>query len=110
MATLFSKIIAREIPAEIVYENDHVVAFRDIDPQAPVHIVIATRSEIPGISSLEAAGDHLALLNAAKEIAEREGLTGGYRLIINEGQDGGQTVPHLHLHLLGGRAMNWPPG
>jgi histidine triad (HIT) family protein len=110
MPTLFSKIIAREIPAEIVYENDHVVAFRDIEPQAPVHIVIATRHEIPGVANVESEGDHLALLNAAKEIAIQENLVNGYRLIINQGEDGAQTVAHLHMHLLGGRQMNWPPG
>jgi histidine triad (HIT) family protein len=110
VATLFSKIIAGEIPASIVYANEHVVAFRDINPQAPVHIVIATRQEIPGVSSVEEQGDHLALLNAAKEIAVQEGLVKGYRLVINEGKDGDQSIPHLHMHLLGGRAMNWPPG
>jgi histidine triad (HIT) family protein len=110
MATLFSKIIAREIPADIVYEDEHVVAFRDIAPQAPVHIVLATRHEIPGVSALEATGDHLALLNAAKAIAAQEGLTNGFRLVVNDGLDGGQTVSHLHMHLLGGRPMTWPPG
>jgi histidine triad (HIT) family protein len=110
MATLFSKIIAREIPGDIVYEDDKVVAFRDIDPQAPVHIVIATRSEIPGLSSVEQDGDHLGILNAARKIAEQEGLTNGYRLVINDGKDGAQTVPHLHAHLLGGRQLGWPPG
>jgi histidine triad (HIT) family protein len=110
MPTLFSKIIAREIPADIVYEDANVVAFRDIDPQAPVHIVIATRHEIPGVSSLEEGGDHLALLMAAKKIAENEHLDRGYRLVVNEGPDGAQTIPHLHMHLLGGRPMGWPPG
>ena len=110
MATLFTKIINREIPAEIVYEDDRVVAFRDIDPKAPVHIVITTRSEIPGLASLPDEGDHLGILNAARKIAEAEGLTEGYRLVINQGSDGGQTIDHLHAHLLGGRKMGWPPG
>ena len=110
MATLFTKIINREIPADIVYEDDRVVAFRDIDPKAPVHIVITTRSEIKSLATLPEVGDHLAILNAAKKIAEAEGLTGGYRLVINVGTDGGQTIDHLHAHLLGGRAMGWPPG
>jgi histidine triad (HIT) family protein len=108
--TLFTKIIQREIPADIVYEDDHVVAFRDIAPQAPVHIVIVTRTEISGLGALPDEGDHLHLLNAAKKIAANEGLDGGYRLVINQGTDGGQTVDHLHAHLLGGRKLAWPPG
>jgi histidine triad (HIT) family protein len=110
MSTLFTKIINREIPGEIVYEDEHIVAFRDVAPQAPTHIVIVTRTEIPGVASLPASGDHQHLLNAAKEIAEQEGLRDGYRLVINQGEDGGQTVDHLHVHLLGGRRMGWPPG
>jgi histidine triad (HIT) family protein len=110
MATLFTRIINREIPADIVYEDEQVVAFRDIAPQAPVHIVIATRSEIPGLAALPDVGNHLGILNAAKKIAEAEGLSGGYRLVINQGSDGGQTFDHLHAHLLGGRKMGWPPG
>ncbi len=108
--TLFSKIINREIPGDIVYEDDRVVAFRDIDPQAPTHIVIVTRTEIGGLAELPKEGDHLGILNAAKTIAEQQGLTGGYRLVINQGEDGGQSVPHLHAHLLGGRKLDWPPG
>ena len=108
--TLFTKIIRREIPADIVYEDDHVVAFRDIDPQAPVHILIVTRAEISGVAEVPPIGDHQALINAARTIAESEGLTNGYRLVINQGEDGGQAVPHLHMHLLGGRKLAWPPG
>jgi histidine triad (HIT) family protein len=108
--TLFTKIIRREIPADIVYEDDHVVAFRDIDPQAPVHILIVTRAEISGVAEVPPVGDHQALINAARTIAEAEGLTNGYRLVINQGEDGGQAVPHLHMHLLGGRKLAWPPG
>ncbi len=110
MPTIFTKIINREIPGDIVYEDDHVVAFRDLSPQAPVHILIVTREETTGLSGLPDAGDHQYILNAAKKIAEQEHLSSGYRLVINDGVDGGQTVSHLHAHLLGGRQMNWPPG
>ncbi len=105
MATLFTKIINREIPATLVYENDYVVAFRDIEPQAPVHIVIVTRAEISGLAELPDSGDHQHLLNAAKVIAEQEGLDDGYRVVINQGKNGRQTVPHLHAHLLGGALL-----
>lgn len=109
--TLFSKIIAGEIPADIVYQDDYVVAFRDIVPAAPVHVLIVPRSEIEGLAKLPDAGDHMHILNAAKKVAEIEGVAStGYRLVINEGTDGGQTIPHLHAHLLGGRKMSWPPG
>jgi histidine triad (HIT) family protein len=110
MATLFTKIINREIPGDIVYEDEHVVGFRDIDPQAPVHVVIVPRAEITGLAALPETGDHQYLLNAAKKIAEQEGLTNGYRLVINQGQEAGQSVEHLHAHLLGGRPLSWPPG
>lgn len=110
MATLFTRIIRREIPADIVYEDEHVVAFRDIDPQAPVHVLIVPRTEIAGLAALPDEGDHRHLLDAAKRIAEQLELTNGYRLVINQGEDGGQTVEHLHAHLLGGRRMSWPPG
>jgi histidine triad (HIT) family protein len=110
MPTIFTKIIDREIPADIVYEDDHVVAFRDTDPKAPVHILIIPRQEITGLASLPDEGDHLHILNAAKKIAEAEGLTEGYRLVINQGPDAGQSVEHLHAHLLGGRKLAWPPG
>jgi histidine triad (HIT) family protein len=110
MATLFTKIINREIPGDIVYEDDHIVAFRDIDPKAPVHIVIVTRTEISGLAGLPAEGDHTHLLNAAKLIAQNENLKKGYRLVINQGPDAGQSVDHLHAHLLGGRKLDWPPG
>lgn len=110
MPTIFTKIINGEIRAEIIYQDEHCVAFRDINPQAPVHVLIVPRQEIPGLASLPEEGDHKFLLNAAKKIAEQEGLTNGYRLVINEGLDAGQTVNHLHAHLLGGRPMTWPPG
>src|SRR4051794_2598357 len=102
MSTIFTKIINREIPADIVYEDEHVVAFRDIDAKAPVHIVIVPRQEITGLAALPEEGDHKYILNAARKIAEAEGLTTGYRLVINQGPDAGQSVEHLHAHLLGG--------
>lgn len=110
MPTLFTKIINGEIPATIVYQDEYVVAFRDIAPQAPTHIVIVTREETPGLAHLPDSGDHFHILNAAKKIAEQEGLANGYRLVINQGEAAGQTVPHLHAHLLGGRMLGWPPG
>ena len=110
MATLFTKIINREIPADIVYENEHVVAFRDLNPQAPTHILIVPRQEIAGVATVPDSGDHLHLINAAKEIAVAEGLMSGYRLVINQGEDAGQSVDNLHMHMLGGRKLEWPPG
>jgi histidine triad (HIT) family protein len=111
--TLFEKIAAREIPANIVYEDDVVVAFRDINPQAPTHIVIVPRKPIPRIAEAKPE-DHAALghlLLKAAHVAELAGLKAdGYRLVINNGPNGGETVPHLHCHILGGRHMNWPPG
>ncbi len=110
MPTLFTRILNREIPAEFLYEDEHVFAIRDIAPQAPFHAIIITKSEIPGLADVEESGDHLAILNAAKTIAAEHGLTNGYRLVINQGEDGSQSVPHLHAHLLGGRKLGWPPG
>jgi histidine triad (HIT) family protein len=110
VATLFTKIINREIPGDIVYEDEFVVAFRDIAPVAPVHIILVTRAEISGPAGVPDAGDHTHLLNAAKKVAEQEGLSNGYRLVLNQGEHGGQTVDHLHMHLLGGRSLGWPPG
>lgn len=110
MATLFTRILRGEIPAEIVYEDAHVVAIRDIDPKAPVHVLLFPRAEIAGVADVPEAGDHQHLLNAARKVAERLGLETGYRLVINQGEDAGQTVPHLHVHLLAGRKLGWPPG
>ena len=109
MSTLFTKIINREIPADIVYEDDHVVAFRDIEPKAPIHILIVPREEIPGAAHVPESGDHQYLLNAARKIAEQENLE-SYRLVINQGPEAGQSVDHLHMHLLSGRKLGWPPG
>jgi len=111
--TLFEKIIDREIPAEIVYEDDLVLAFRDIHPQAPVHVLVIPKRRIPRIA--EASSDdhkivgHLVL--KAAEIASKLGVKEtGYRLVINNGPNAGESVPHLHCHILGGRPMSWPPG
>ena len=112
--TIFSKIIKREIPADIVYENDKVLAFRDINPQAPVHILIIPKEEIPTVKEIDAVkhGEILAAMHvAANEIAEAEGIAeDGFRLVYNCCKHGGQEVYHIHMHLLGGRQMKWPPG
>ena len=111
--TLFEKIIAREIPADIVYEDDLVLAFNDINPQAPTHVLVIPKKPIARIAEAEPE-DHQVLghlLLKAREIAADLGLQeNGFRLVINNGKDGGESVPHLHLHILGGRAMDWPPG
>jgi histidine triad (HIT) family protein len=110
--TLFEKIIAREIPANIVYEDDLVLAIRDIHPQAPVHGLIFPKKVIPRIGEAKIEDEKLLsqLLLKAAEVAKKLDLKGGYRLVINNGADGGETVPHLHVHILGGRHMAWPPG
>ena len=110
--TIFSKIIRREVPAEIVYEDDLALAFKDIRPQAPVHILVIPKQPISQLSDAESKDHALMghLLLSAKRVAEKVGLTNGYRIVINNGEDGGQTVYHLHLHILGGRHMKWPPG
>ncbi len=110
---IFCKIAQGEIPTEFVFENDQVVAFRDIHPQAPVHILIIPRKHIPKIGELneEDAALFGHLNQAATEIAKQMNIyEDGYRLVINSGNNGGQTVYHLHVHLLGGRVMRWPPG
>jgi histidine triad (HIT) family protein len=110
--TIFSKIIKREIPADILYEDELAIAFRDISPQAPVHILVIPKQPIPRLSNAESQDHALMghLLLTAKRVAEQAGLASGYRVVINNGEDGGQTVDHLHLHILGGRQMSWPPG
>ena len=114
MATIFSKIISKEIPADIVFESDNVLAFKDINPKAPVHILIIPKIEIPKVTDLKGS-EHAALLgemiDAANKIAKDLSIADeGFRLVFNCGDNGGQEVYHLHLHLLGGRKMNWPPG
>jgi histidine triad (HIT) family protein len=111
--TLFEKIAAREIPADIIFETDEFFAIRDIRPQAPVHVLIIPKRCIPRIG--EADTEDAALLGrmllAAPQIARECGIAeSGYRVVINNGRDAGESVPHLHVHLLGGRALHWPPG
>ena len=110
--TLFEKIIARQIPADIVFEDDHCLAFRDIAPQAPVHILIVPKNPLERVGAASQADRALLghLLFSAAEIARLEKLADGYRIVINNGSNGGETVPHLHVHLLGGRQLSWPPG
>ena len=112
MKTLFEKIAAREIPANIVYEDDLVLAIRDIAPQAPVHVLIFPKKPVPRIAEATSKEHPLLghLLLKASEVAKKLDLKGGYRLVINNGVDGGETVPHLHCHILGGRRLAWPPG
>jgi histidine triad (HIT) family protein len=112
--TIFSKIIKKEIPADIVYETDDILAFRDIKPQAPVHILIIPKIEIPKVTDIDGK-KHSQLLgelfDAANKIAKELKIDqDGFRLVFNCGDNGGQDVYHLHMHLLGGRQMNWPPG
>jgi histidine triad (HIT) family protein len=110
--TVFEKIIAREIPAKIAYEDDDVLAFHDVNPQAPVHILIVPKRVIPRLTEATSADEALLgkLLLAAKKVAADLGLTNGYRVVINSGPDAGESVPHLHVHVLGKRALAWPPG
>jgi len=112
--TIFSKIICKEIPADIVYESNSILAFRDIRPQAPVHVLIIPKIEIPKVSDVKGK-EHAQLLgemfDAANSIAKVLGISEeGFRLVFNCGPNGGQDVYHLHMHLLGGRQMKWPPG
>jgi histidine triad (HIT) family protein len=110
--TIFSKIIRKEIPADIVYEDELALAFRDVQPQAPVHILIIPKKPIPKLSDAEPDDGALLghLLLTVNKVAEQVGLENGYRVVINTGNDGGQSVYHMHLHVLGGRQMSWPPG
>jgi histidine triad (HIT) family protein len=110
--TLFQKIVDREIPAQIVYEDNQALAFRDVNPQAPVHVLIIPKKPIPQIELTNSEDEALLghLLYVATQVAKKEGLNDGYRLVVNNGLQGGQTVFHLHIHLLGGRAFGWPPG
>jgi histidine triad (HIT) family protein len=113
--TLFQRIIAREIPTDIVHEDEHTLAFRDITPQAPIHILIVPKQLIPRVGEA-VPGDQAqlgALLLAAGEVARKLGVCTtdqGFRLVINHGHNAGETVPHLHIHLLAGRPLEWPPG
>lgn len=111
--TIFEKIARREIPADIVYEEEDFFAFRDVNPQAPVHVLIVPKRVIARIGDAQAADAELLgrMVIASREIAQKLGvLESGYRLVINHGPDAGESVPHLHVHLLGGRSLAWPPG
>jgi histidine triad (HIT) family protein len=113
MPSIFSKIIAKEIPAKIVYEDERTLAFRDIDPKAPTHILVIPRQEIPELGAATPADEALLghLLLVAHHVAQQEGIAAsGYRLVINNGPHAGQAVPHIHIHVLGGRKLGWPPG
>ncbi len=110
--TIFKRIIDHEIPAKIVYEDDRCLAFEDVNPQAPVHILVIPKKEIPSLAELSEDDAALAghLLVVIQKLAAQRNLDGGYRVVVNCGPDAGQTVPHLHFHLLGGRTHSWPPG
>ena len=110
--TIFSKIIDRKIPARIEYEDDRCLAFHDVAPQAPTHVLVIPKKPIPSLADLEPADEALMghLVMVATQLAAKLGLGDGYRLVVNCGRDGGQSVDHLHVHLLAGRAMRWPPG
>ncbi len=109
---LFCRIVAGDIPADVVHEGPRTLAFRDVSPQAPTHVLVVPRDHHPDLAALASADPvYLAeVLVAATQVAEQEGLTGGYRLVANTGDDGGQSVHHLHVHVLGGRGLSWPPG
>ncbi len=110
--TIFKRIIDGELPADIVYEDKHCLAFRDITPQSPTHVLIIPRKEIPSLAAATEIDEPLLghLFSVAAHIAKELGLSGGYRTVVNVGPDGGQAVDHLHIHLLGGRKLTWPPG
>lgn len=110
---IFAKIVRKEIPATIVYEDDRALAFRDVGPKAPVHILVIPKKDLARVSEAKAEDEPLLghLLTVAAAVARQEGIDDtGYRLVINKGRDAGESVPHLHVHLLGGRALGWPPG
>lgn len=110
--TIFKQIIDGKIPADKVHEDDLCLAFRDINPQAPVHVLVIPKKEIPSVADISDEDQALIghLWKVIRDVAEQEGLGNGYRVVVNCGNEGGQEVPHLHYHLLGGRQMKWPPG
>ena len=110
--TIFKRIIDGEIPADILHDDDHCLAFRDIEPQAPTHVLVIPKKEIPSLAHLQADDQELVghLYQVIRDLAVQLGLENGYRVVVNCGPDGGQAVDHLHFHLLGGRKMSWPPG
>ena len=110
--TVFDKIIRKEIPADVVHEDEILLAFRDISPQAPVHVIVIPKKKITGFDKLhELPNDYAGkYITGVSEVAEKLGLAGGYRIVFNNGKDGQQTVPYIHAHILGGRQLGWPPG
>jgi len=112
MTTIFSKVIRREIPADIVYEDELCLAFRDINPQAPTHVLLIPKKEIDSLSSANGADQALLghLMLAAAKVARQLGVGDAFRLVVNNGAEAGQSVFHLHLHILAGRTLRWPPG
>ncbi len=110
--TIFKKIIDKEVPADIVFEDDKCLAFRDVNPQAPTHVLVIPKKEIASLATAADEDSHLLghLLSVTRRLAGELGLENGFRVVINSGAEGGQTVDHLHLHLIGGRGLNWPPG
>ena len=113
MSTIFSKIINKEIPAEIVYEDDELLAFNDVNPQVPIHILIIPKKEIKTLNHLDSSNQAIVgkMVLLAKDLAKKYNIhKSGYRTIFNCNDDGGQTVFHIHLHLIGGRPLSWPPG
>lgn len=110
--SIFEKIIRREIPAKIVFEDDDVLAFHDVNPQAPVHVLIVPKRVIARLADAKESDEALLgkLLLAARKVAKKLELSSGYRVVINNGPDAGESVPHLHVHVLGKRALAWPPG
>ena len=113
MSTVFTKIINKEIPADILFENENILAFRDINPQAPIHFLVIPKKEISTLNDLEETDKDIVgeLFMVAKNLAKEEGIAdSGYRTVFNCNKHGAQTVYHIHLHVLGGRQLNWPPG
>lgn len=112
MKTLFERIIDREIPAKIEHEDDHCIVIHDIDPQAPTHMLVIPKQLIPRVAEATVEDQSVLghLLLTAASLAEKMNLEGGFRVVINNGKDGGETVPHMHVHVLGGRSLTWPPG
>lgn len=110
--TIFEQIMAGDVPADVVHEDDRCIAFRDVNPQAPTHVLVVPRKRIRDLRALEEADAELVghLFVVARQVAEQEGLDGGFRTVFNAGADAGQSVDHLHLHVLGGRPLSWPPG
>jgi histidine triad (HIT) family protein len=108
---IFCRIVRGEIPAERVLETDNVIAIRDVNPQAPVHVLVLPKTHVAGMLELPAEDvTWNRLIGTVQEVVRVEGLVNGFRVVVNQGSDGGQTVPHLHLHVLGGRTLQWPPG